>query len=192
MNFESFGFYAKWRWLSIDEVHRHFRAAAFIKGIYSSNDLLYDELTGDGDQTAIQAGMIFTQLVNKLAVSSTLTWNEVLDEERWLKYAGPRNFGYCSLNYSLSAGYLLYPKSYNSYRQTNFNLYLEIIGSNGIDRQFHFLDIAPSVQLIFNSSSKLNMGYRFQASGNAFRMAQTGFNVSFEQSFLNLIKRKKK
>jgi hypothetical protein len=182
------GIYAKWRWLSIDDVHKHFRAAAFLKGIYSSNDLLYDELTGEGDQSALQAGLIFTQLVNKLAVSSTLTWNEVLDEERWLKYAGPRNFGYSSLNYALSAGYLVYPKKYSSYGQTNFNLYLEIIGSNGIDRQFNFLDLAPAAQFIFNSSSKLNVGYRFQVAGNAFRMAQSGFNVSFEQSFLSVFK----
>jgi hypothetical protein len=188
LNFESVGIYAKWRWLSIDDVHKHFRAAAFLKGIYSSNDLLYDELTGEGDQSALQAGLIFTQLVNKLAVSSTLTWNEVLDEERWLKYAGPRNFGYSSLNYALSAGYLVYPKKYSSYGQTNFNLYLEIIGSNGIDRQFNFLDLAPAAQFIFNSSSKLNVGYRFQVAGNAFRMAQSGFNVSFEQSFLSVFK----
>ena len=187
LNFESVGIYAKWRWLSIDDVHKHFRAAAFLKGIYSTNDLLYDELTGEGDQSAVQAGLIFTQLVHKLAISSTLTWNEVLDEERWLKYAGPRNFGYSSFNYALSAGYLLYPKQYSNYGQTNFNVYLEFIGSNGVDRRFNFLDLAPSIQFIFNSSSKLNLGYRFQVAGNAFRMAQTGFNISFEQSILNVI-----
>jgi len=110
LNFESMGLYAKWRWLSIDDIHKHFRAAFFVKGIYSTNDLLYDELTGEGDQSAIQAGLIFTQLVNKLAVSSTLAWNEVMDGERWLKYAGPRNFGYRSFNYAFSAGYLVYPK----------------------------------------------------------------------------------
>lgn len=192
LNFESMGLYAKWRWLSIDDIHKHFRAAFFVKGIYSTNDLLYDELTGEGDQSAIQAGLIFTQLVNKLAVSSTLAWNEVMDGERWLKYAGPRNFGYRSFNYAFSAGYLVYPQKYSSYGQTNFNVYLEVIGSNGIDRQYNFLDLAPAVQFIFNSSSKLNLGYRFQLAGKAFRMAETGFNVSFEQSFLNVINRKTK
>jgi hypothetical protein len=185
LNFESMALYAKWRWLSIDDIHKHLRAAVFVKSIYSTNDLLYDELTGEGDQSAFQAGLIFTQLVNKLAVSSTFTWQEVLDSERWLKYSGPRNFGYRSFNYALSAGYLMYPKKYSSYGQTNFNVYLEVIGSNGIDRQFNFLDLAPAIQLIINSSSKLNLGYRFQLAGNAFRMAQTGFNISFEQTFLN-------
>ena len=192
LNFESMGLYAKWRWLSIDDIHKHFRAAFFVKGIYSTNDLLYDELTGEGDQSAIQAGLIFTQLVNKLAVSTTLAWNEVMDGERWLKYAGPRNFGYRSFNYAFSAGYLVYPQKYSSYGQTNFNVYLEVIGSNGIDREYNFLDLAPAVQFIFNSSSKLNLGYRFQLAGKAFRMAESGFNVSFEQSFLNVINRKTK
>jgi hypothetical protein len=192
LNFESLGIYAKWRFLSVDEIHRHFRAALFLKGVYSSNDLLYDELTGEGDQSALQAGLIFTQLINKLAISSTLTWNEVLDDERWLKYAGPRNFGYRSFNYSLSSGYLLFPRQYKDYKQTNFNAYLEVIGSTGIDKKYDFLDLAPALQLIFNSSSKLNVGYRFQVSGNAFRMAQTGFNISFEQTFLNTIKGKTK
>ena len=192
LNFESMGLYAKWRWLSIDDIHKHFRAAFFVKGIYSTNDLLYDELTGEGDQSAIQAGLIFTQLVNKLAVSTTLAWNEVMDGERWLKYAGPRNFGYRSFNYAFSAGYLVYPQKYSSYGQTNFNVYLEVIGSNGIDREYNFLDLAPAVQFIFNSSSKLNLGYRVQVAGNAFRMAKSGINVSFEQSFLNVINRKTK
>ena len=192
LNFESLGIYAKWRFLSVDEIHRHFRAALFLKGVYSSNDLLYDELTGEGDQSALQAGLIFTQLINKLALSTTLTWNEVMDGERWLKYAGPRNFGYRSFNYSLSSGYLLFPRQYRDYKQTNFNAYLEVIGSKGLDRKFDFLDLAPAIQLIFNSSSKLNLGYRFQVSGNAFRMAQSGFNVSFEQTFLNTLKGKNK
>ncbi len=192
LNFESMALYAKWRWLSIDDIHKHFRAAFFVKGIYSTNDLLYDELTGEGDQSAIQAGLIFTQLVNKLAVSTTLAGNEMMDGDRWLKYAGPRNFGYRSFNYAFSAGYLVYPKKYSSYGQTNFNVYLEVIGSNGIDRQYNFLDLAPAVQFIFNSSSKLNLGYRFQLAGKAFRMAESGFNVSFEQSFLNVINRKTK
>jgi len=191
LNFESVGLYAKWRWLSVDDIHKHFRAAFFLKGIYSKNNLLFDELTGEGDQSAFQAGLIFTQLVNKLAVSSTFTWQEVLDGERWLKYGGPRNFGYRSFNYALSTGYLILPRKYSNYRQTNFNAYIEIIGSRGLDRQYQFLDLAPAVQLIINSSSKLNLGYRFQLAGNAFRMAQTGFNISFEQTFLNTFAVKK-
>jgi hypothetical protein len=197
---ESFGMYTKFRFYSADEVHKHFRAAAFAKAVYSSNALKYDELTGDGDQSAAQLGLVLTQLVGKLAVSSTLAWNEVLDSERWLKYDGPRNFGYSSFNYSISAGYLVFPRSYSSYKQTNFNVYLEMIGSRGLDRKVYFVDLAPALQLIINSNTKVNLGYRFQLDGlsKAYRMSflKQGTGVvspsilfSVERTFLNTFRK---
>jgi len=191
MQWESAGIYAKYRFLSTDGIHRHFRAAAYLKGVYSANSLKYEELTGDGDQSVVQAGLIFTQLVNKLAVSTTLGLTEVVDQERWLKYGGPRLFGFRSFNYSISSGYLLFPKKYKSYEQTNFNLYLELIGSNAIDRKAYFVDLAPAMQLIVNSNTKINLGYRFQLSGNAFRMANAAPSVSFsvERTFFNTFRK---
>lgn len=202
LTFESVNVYAKYRFLSYDGVHKHFRAAAFLKGVFSNNDLKYDELTSEGDQTAVQAGLIFTQLVHKLAVSSTFALTEVMDGERFLKYGGPRNFGYRSLNYSLSAGYLLLPRTYSNYNQTNLNLYIELLGSSGqgpemyngwtggvFRTNFSYLDLAPALQLIIKSNAKLNLGYRFQLSGNAFRMSNSAFLVSYERTFLNTFKR---
>jgi hypothetical protein len=191
MRWESAGIYAKYRFLSSDAIHRHFRAAAYIKGLYSANSLRYEELTGDGDQSVVQAGLIFTQLVNKLAVSTTIGWTEVINQERWLKYDGPRLFGYRSLNYSLSSGYLLFPRTYKSYEQTNFNFYLELIGSNAIDRKAYFVDLAPAMQLIVNSNTKINLGYRFQLSGNSFRMASAApsFSFSVERTFFNTFRK---
>ncbi len=191
VKWESVNLYAKYRFLSNDDVHKHFRAAAFLRGVYSTNDLKFDELTSDGDQSVLQAGLILTQLVGKLAVSGTLAWTEVVDGERWLKYVGPRQFGYQSLNYSLSSGYLLFPRKYKSYKQTNFNIYLELIGSQGIDRMVGFLDLAPAVQFILNSNTKINMGYRFQLTGNAFRMANANpsLSLSVERTFFNTFKK---
>ena len=156
IKWESVSLYSKFRFYSSDAVHRHFRAAAFIKGVFSSNNLKFEELNGDGDQSIVQGGIILTQLIKKLAISSTLSLTEVVDGERFLKYAGPRNFGYRSFNYSFSSGYLLFPRKYTSYKQTNFNLYLELLGSRGIDRKFYFVDLAPAVQLIVNSKTKIN------------------------------------
>ena len=198
--FESFGIYTKFRFFSIDDVHKHFRAAAFAKAIYSTNDLEYDELTGDGDQSVAQLGLILTQLMGKLAVSSTIAWNEVIDDTRWkndynLSYSG----GYKSINYSISAGYLLYPRSYTSYNQTNFNLYLEMIGSRVIDKKAYFVDLAPAVQLIINSNTKVNVGYRFPISGlSAYRMSifkngttrpASTILFSVERTFLNTFRK---
>jgi hypothetical protein len=186
--FESLSLYAKWRIYSQDDVHKHLRAALFMKGVYSRNNLKFDEITADGDQTGIQAGMVLTKLQRKLAVSSSLSFIELLDKERFMKYYGPRNFGYQSFHYSLSAGYLLFPRKYQGYRQTNFNLYCELLGSNGIDKGYAILDIAPAAQLIFNSNTKLNIGYRTQLSSNAYRMSRSGFQVSIERTFLNINK----
>ena len=185
---ESFSLYAKWRLFSKDAVHKHLRAAIFMKGVYSSNNLKFDEITADGDQTGIQTGLVLTKLARKLAVSSSASFIELLDKERFMKYYGPRNFGYQSFHYSLSAGYLLFPRKYESYGQTNFNLYCELLGSNGIDKGYAILDIAPAAQLIFNSNTKLNIGYRTQLSSNAYRMSRSGFQVSIERTFLNIKK----
>jgi hypothetical protein len=189
--FESLSLYLKYRFLSIDEVHRHFRASFYWKSVLSTNPLNYDELTMDGDQTAAQFGIIATQLVNKLAISGTASLHQVLNGERFLKYGGPRRFGYQAFNYSLSAGYLLFPRKYKNYEQTNFNLYCEVLGGKGLDRKYDFIDIAPAIQLIFNSSSKLNLGYRIQLEANAYRMARNAAYVSFEKTFLNKLRSKK-
>lgn len=189
--FESVSIYLKYRFLSIDDVHKHFRGSFYAKGLYSKNPLLYDELTIDGDQSAFQFGLITTQLIKKLAISASGSIHQVLDGERFLKYGGPRRFGYQAFNYSLSAGYLLLPRKYKSYDQTNFNLYLEVLGGKGIDRTYNFMDLAPAIQFIFKSSSKLNLGYRFQLDGNAYRMATSSAYISFEKTFLNKLGKRK-
>jgi len=43
-----------------------------------------------------------------------------------------------------------------------------------------------------NSISKLNLGYRFQISGNMERMGKQSFLVSYEYSFLNVWGKNKK
>ena len=190
MKWESVNLYAKYRFLSNDDVHKHFRAAAYVKGVYSTNDLKYDELTTDGDQSVFQGGLILTQLVDKLAVSSTLSFTEVIGG-RQNALLSSRLLSFRSFNYSLSSGYLLFPRKYKSYEQTNFNIYLELIGSQGLDRKVYFIDLAPALQFIVNSNTKINMGYRFQLKGNAFRMAEANpsLSLSVERTFFNTFKK---
>jgi hypothetical protein len=117
---------------------------------------------------------------------------EVLHPDRWKDFGGQTFYGYQAFNYSLSAGYLLFPRKYKSYEQTNFNVYVELIGSKGLDRDYAFTDLAPAIQLIVNSNAKINAGYRFQISGGAYRMGTSSFSISYERSFLNAIKSRKK
>src|SRR5437868_9704752 len=71
---ESVRFYGKYRFLSNDELYRHFRMAAFVEASYSVNKPYYDELGLEGDRSGWQMGIIATQLLHKLALSSTLSY----------------------------------------------------------------------------------------------------------------------
>lgn len=188
--YESVNIYAKYRFLSKDEVHKHFRLALFADASKTKAPFHYDEISLMGDKGGIEAGIIATQLWHKLAVSATLSHTQVLDKSRTNKviYVPVRN--YQAMNYSLSAGYLILPKEYTDYRQTNLNFYLEILGQHTLDQKKNYLDIAPALQLIFNSNLKVNLGYRFQAAGNMQRMANNSWQLSFERTFLNAVGKK--
>lgn len=186
--FESVALYGKYRFLSKDDFHSHFRMAAFADASYSRVPFHYDEISLGGDKSGVEAGVIATQLWHKFALSGTVSHTQVLDKSRSSKvlYIPERN--YQSVNYSLSAGYLLLPREYTSYKQLNLNLYTELLAQQTLDRQTHYVDLAPAVQLIFNSNAKLNIGYRFQVAGNMDRMARQSFLVAFERTFLNALK----
>lgn len=188
--YESVNLYAKYRFLSNDDIHTHFRMAVFADASATKAPFHYDEITLMGDKSGIEAGIIATQLWNKFALSGTLSHTQVLDKSRNNKviYVPARN--YQSINYSLSAGYLLLPGEYSDYKQLNINIYTEILAQQTLDRKTHFVDIAPALQFIFNSNLKLNIGYRFQANGNMERMANNSWQISFERTFLSALKRK--
>lgn len=190
--FESVNVYGKYRFLSKDGLHRHFRMAAFAEASSTRAPFHYDEITLMGDKSGVEAGLITTQLWHKLAVSATISHTQLLDKSRFNKvlYIPERN--YQSLNYSLSAGYLVLPKEYTDYKQTNLNLYVELLGQQTLDRKTYYWDIAPALQLIFNSNAKLNIGRRMQLSTTMDRMARNSWLVSFERTFLNALQKKKK
>lgn len=190
---ESWAVYAKYRFLSKDDIHKHFRMAAFVDFSGTSAAFHYDEISLKGDKTGIEGGIIATQLWNKLAVSATLSNTQLLDDSRFYKdviFLPERNFQ--SMNYSVSAGYLLLPREYTDYKQLNLNLYLELLAQQALDVKTHYIDLAPAVQIIFNSNAKLNLGHRFQLDGNMERMARGSWLISFERTFLNALSLKSK
>jgi len=189
--YESARIYAKYRFLSMDEVHKHFRMAAFATAAYSRNRLQHNELNLMGDHSGVQVGVIATQLWNKLAVSGTASLVEVFDKKRNDKTV-PQQYAFESLNYSLSAGFLVLPVDYKDYKQTNLNIYAELLGGRNLDWKYekYYLDLAPAIQLIFNSTSKLNVGYRFQLKSDIYRNMKNSWMVSYEHIFLNALKKK--
>ena len=179
--YESARVYAKYRFLSNDDVHKHFRMAAFATAAYSRNHLQHNELNLMGDHSGVQAGLIATQLWNKLAVSSTISYLQTIKNKNIeIDVFIPGK----SFNYTVSAGYLVFPFNYTSFKQTNFNVYAELLGQRALDMKKYVVDFAPGIQFIFNSNAKLNIGYRYQISGNMYRMAEKSWLVSFERTFL--------
>ncbi len=187
--YESVSLYAKYRFLSKDDIHKHFRMAVFADASATKAPFHYDEITLMGDKSGIEAGFIATQLWNKLALSATMSHTQVLDKSRNDKviYVPSRN--YQAMNYSLSGGYLLFPREYTDYKQMNLNLYTEVLAQQTLDEPTHYIDIAPALQFIFNSNFKLNIGYRFQVSGNMTRMSTNSWQLSIERTFLNALRK---
>ncbi|MBM3159111.1 MAG: hypothetical protein ACKO33_07830 [Bacteroidota bacterium] len=189
---ESFHVYAKYRFLSRDAIHRHFRLAGYMEAARTNAPFMNDEINLGGDRSGVEAGLILTQLWNKFALSSTISQTQVFHYYRWDKVRHGVLHPFTSAQFTISGGYLVFPRTYTSYKQTNFNLYLELLTQRALDRSLYYVDLAPAFQLIFSSKTKLNVGYRFQVKGDMKRMMQESWLLSLETSFLGVLKKKVK
>ncbi len=176
--------YAKYRFLSKDDLQSHFRMAAY--GRYSLNraDIHQQELETMGHNTGYELGLIATQLLHKVAISSSVSYERALDNMPDYKF--PATESNSAVNYTLSAGKLMLPKKYTSFNQTNVNLMVELLGQrlNGNGRSY--LDIAPSVQFIIRSQARVDIGYRRQIYSDMARTAPNGVVLKLEYSFFNV------
>ncbi len=186
---ESASFYMKYRFLSMDGVHRHFRMAGYVEAAKTSSPFHFDEINLGGDKSGVEAGLIVTQLWNKLAVSGTVSHTQVLDEYRWIVGAHAGIHSFQSVQSSIAAGYLLLPRNYTSYKQTNLNLYMELITQKLLDKNRYYVDLAPAMQFIFSSQTKLNVGYRFQLNSDMERMMRRSWLLSVETTFLGALRK---
>lgn len=178
--------YAKYRFLSIDEAQSHFRGAAFGRISTSKRPGYSEDINLEGDNSGWQGGLIFTQLIHKLALSATVGYSQSFES----KSKANTNFPQADqmLNYSLSSGYLLLPFVYKNYNQPNFNLYVELLGKTNPANGRSYVDLAPAVQLILNSKTRIDLGYRFQLSGNMNdRYLKNMYLARVEFNFFNLL-----
>ena len=183
LQFESFRGYAKYRFLSLDDVHRHFRMAVHGSYAWSNNPLRYQELNFEGDHSGFQWGIIGTGLVHKLAVSGGVSLLQRMGSQT--KPALNVRVSDQAMGYHLSAGYLLFPLRYKDYRQVNVNLYVELLGQRNLDMKAGFMDVAPAIQFVFASRLRINAGARYQLYGSTSRMATQAAYLSMEYYFLN-------
>ncbi|NHA07533.1 hypothetical protein G7092_27290 [Mucilaginibacter sp. HC2] len=183
-HFEGGSVYAKYRFLSIDTVQKHFRGAFFAKASSINNPIVNQEITLEGDNSGLQSGVVFTQLLHKLALSGSASYLRAFDNRGGydLTPLQARN----SVAYTLSAGYLLFPKNYKDYQQTNVNLYAELLGKTNPGHGQSYLDIAPAVQFIFNSVCRLDLSYRTPLYNDMIRNSKNMYLVRLEYNFFNL------
>ncbi len=178
-------FYAKYRFLSIDSMHSHFRGAIY-GGYATANGVISArEISLDGDNTGWQGGIVFTQLLHKLALSGSVSYTKALNNKKGNLL--PADFGSESLGYTLSSGLLVYPKTYRNYRQTNVNVYLEFLGKSNLGKNEHVLDAAPALQFIINSNFRIDVSQRVQLWSTMTRNQKNLLLLRLEYNLFNVL-----
>ena len=180
---EGASFYAKYRFFSTDDINSHFRMATFARYSFNKADIHQEEIEIMGHNTGFETGLIATQLIKKVAISSTISFEKAFDNKP--DYVFPANQGNNATNYTLSIGKLMYPKKYTSYKQTNINFMLEFLGQTINQNGKSYLDAVPSVQFIINSQARIDFGYRQQLYNSMVRSAPNGVYLNLEYNFFN-------
>lgn len=175
--------YAKYRFVSNDEVHQHFRMSTFARASYNNALLHQDEIETMGHNSGFETGLVATQLLHKVALSTSVSYEKAIFNNAPYSTTQPNN----AINYTLSFGKLLLPKAYKDYKQVNVNFMLEMLGQKLVGSGKNYIDIAPSVQFIFNSVARVDIGYRKQLFSNMLRTSENLFVLKFEYNFFSVL-----
>ncbi|NNE29879.1 MAG: hypothetical protein HKN16_09590 [Saprospiraceae bacterium] len=200
-SFAGLHLYSKYRFLNFDSDDAHFRMAFY--GEYTAfGTQAHDEAEGhlQGDTGGAGAGLIATWLKNRWAVSFTggaivsNPYTETLPRNFRLEYSP-------GFTYNLSIGYLAYPKKYQSYQQSNYNLYLELMGKSFDAASFSrldnerieidsyalqsgsYLDIYIGVQRIIRSNDRLELSIGFPFINKSYRHFYPVLNLGWQRYF---------
>lgn len=183
-DYEGGSVYAKYRFFSRDAMQRHFRMAVFGRLSYNKSDIHQEEINMNGHNTGFETGIVATQLLKKVALSSSVSFVEASDNGDNNKFLyGTKNSR--AINYTFSVGKLVLPKEYKSYRQTNVNLMLEFLSQLNTGSGKYYTEIAPSVQLIFDSRARIDLGYKKELGSTLIRTAPNGFFIRLEYNVFN-------
>ena len=177
--------YTKYRFLSRDAMQRHFRMAVFARLSSNNSDVHQQEINLNGHNSGYEVGVVATQLLKKLAFSSSVSYLKADDNGKGNKFIYP-DIEKQAMNYTFSMGKLMLPKEYKTYRQTNLNLMVEFLSQVNLGSGKYYMDIAPAVQVIVNSQTKIDIAYRKQVSSTLVRTAPNGFFIRLEHTFFNV------
>lgn len=162
--FNGFKLYSKQRIFTTDKQKNHTRLSSFVKYSFHKEKFMKSNIDLELQDNGFEFGLIGTQLIKKLAISITSAYtrvNDIYDKSNNLFRLG-------TLKNSISAGYLVFPRKYKSYKQTNFNIYLEYITNTITNKSFperfnkFSSTLAPGIQFIILSRSRLDFSYKIR------------------------------
>ena len=93
----------------------------------NNSAIFQEEIDLTRNNTGYALGMIATQLLHRQAISASFSFNQAYNNGTENKF--PPGQSDQAINFSISPGRLIFPKEYLSYKQTNFNLMLDLMGS---------------------------------------------------------------
>lgn len=197
--FESLNIYMKYRFLTRDSKNKHLRMAGYLEaaGGNEAHDEAEPALTGDTG--GLSGGVISTWLNKKLAFSITAGYiiparYTQVNPEIIIQYGK-------TINYSLSLGYLVYPREYKDYKQTNINLYAEFMGKKydaaKIEYQGqpvwtddvlplssgNYIEFRPSLQFIIKSNLRLDLSAAFPMAGRSYVRVYPVYYLNIQRYF---------
>lgn len=169
---EGIALYGKYRFLTRDGEHSHWRMAAY--GEISKSFVAHREADPvlNGSTSGAGAGLIITKLHKKLALSTTAGYIypfQYRERDSLLFFRPGQAF---MLNFSI--GYLAYPARYKTYKDLNVNLYIEFMNKiygkaeyvhhdikinekyYPLLRGSHYSEVRPAVQFIINSNTRID------------------------------------
>lgn len=196
---ESAGLGFRYRFVNIDADHQHFRMALYSNGTYANRPHDEAEVTAMGDNKGISGGIISTVLVNKLAISLT---TGAIKPFSYRERARDLELRYGNAyNYSLSFGYLLYPRRYKNFDQTNINLYAEFLGKtysalsvyqgpNRVSDRGHadlmgrsYLEFRPAIQFIVKSNLRIDVATALPIMGKSYIRKYPAYQLNIQYYF---------
>lgn len=181
---EGANIFAKYRFYSSDDLHSHFRMAAYARYSFNRADIHQEQIEIMGHNSGYEGGLVITQLIKKVAISASASFEKALDNKP--DYEFPNTQSNTATNYTLSIGKLMYPKKYTNFKQTNINLMLEFVGQTLNENGKTYLDVVPSIQFIFNSQARIDVAYRRELYSSMLRTAPNGMYLNFEYTFFNI------
>ncbi|MFL9830430.1 hypothetical protein ABS764_06140 [Flavobacterium sp. ST-87] len=183
LKLEGGSLYAKYRFFSVDDLHSHFRLAAYGRLSTSNAQIHQEDIETMGMNSGYEIGTVATQLINKTALSASISYERALNNQNNIF---PEDFSNSAMNYTFSVGQLMYPKKYTNFKQTNINAMLEFLGQRLNQNGKSYLDVVPSVQFIINSQARIDLAYRRQVYSDMQRISANSILLKLEYTFFNV------